>query len=431
MAKRQKFAYAADPGGIAKRLKEARAAAGMSQRSLSFPGCTPAYISRIEKGERIPSAQILREFARRLGVSESFIANGREEVDRSPFADARVALAVGDVELARELTERGLKASTSDPERAIASSLYGHIALYESDVDGAVDALERATRLDPTIEAKDPDTAEALGRAYARLGDYESAIATFLRSYEAAQKAEDLLARIRFGALLANAYSDSGVFSSAEAILGEIIAESSTLDDPLGRARIYWAQSRMHALRRDDDNAIRYAERALEVLEVAKQSYYAALAHHLLAHIELDRGNTERAIDLLDEAQPLIEASGRPFETANFQLERARALMKLGRRKQAASLAMETVGILEQASPLDAGRGYALIAEIFVELRERERAAELYELAIERLEKVPNRYLVEAYSQLADLLEQAGESERALKVLRRAMGVQAAAGRPL
>src|SRR5262252_3593050 len=56
-----------DPKRVGRRLREARERAGLSQRDLAFPGCTNAYISRIESGNRIPSLQVIHEVARRLG----------------------------------------------------------------------------------------------------------------------------------------------------------------------------------------------------------------------------------------------------------------------------------------------------------------------------------------------------------------------------
>jgi len=70
-----------DPVAVGERLHAAREGAGISQRELAFPGCSAAYISRIERGERIPSLQVMRELARRIGISESFLAYGRERVD--------------------------------------------------------------------------------------------------------------------------------------------------------------------------------------------------------------------------------------------------------------------------------------------------------------------------------------------------------------
>src|SRR2546423_4472204 len=89
------------PQGVGKRLKEARLAAGMSQRELSFPGCTAVYICRIERGDRVPSLQVLRELARRVTVDEEFLATGSARVvDVDRLLEADVALRLDQLELA-------------------------------------------------------------------------------------------------------------------------------------------------------------------------------------------------------------------------------------------------------------------------------------------------------------------------------------------
>jgi transcriptional regulator with XRE-family HTH domain len=87
-SKRERIPHVDDPQAVGRRLLEARAAADLSQRELAFPGCSAAYISRIERGERIPSLQVLRELASRCDVSETFLAWGRKERFESAVADA-------------------------------------------------------------------------------------------------------------------------------------------------------------------------------------------------------------------------------------------------------------------------------------------------------------------------------------------------------
>ena len=87
--KRARTPHYDDPAAVGKRLLEAREAAGLSQRELAFPGCSSAYISRIERGERIPSLQVMRELARRAGVSEQALAFGREALDDAVAAHIR------------------------------------------------------------------------------------------------------------------------------------------------------------------------------------------------------------------------------------------------------------------------------------------------------------------------------------------------------
>ena len=85
--KRERIPHVDEPRAVGKRLLEARLAAGLSQRELAFPGCSAAYISRIERGERIPSLQVLRELASRCNVSETFLAWGRRERFDSAVAE--------------------------------------------------------------------------------------------------------------------------------------------------------------------------------------------------------------------------------------------------------------------------------------------------------------------------------------------------------
>lgn len=79
--KRPRTPHYDDPHALGRRLHEGRMAMGLSQRELAFPGCSAAYISRIERGERIPSLQVLRELARRIELAETVLAYGHETLD--------------------------------------------------------------------------------------------------------------------------------------------------------------------------------------------------------------------------------------------------------------------------------------------------------------------------------------------------------------
>ena len=89
--KRARTPHYDDPAAVGKRVFEAREAAGLSQRELAFPGCSAAYISRIERGERVPSLQVMRELAKRTGVSEHALAFGREALDATVADRVRAA----------------------------------------------------------------------------------------------------------------------------------------------------------------------------------------------------------------------------------------------------------------------------------------------------------------------------------------------------
>jgi transcriptional regulator with XRE-family HTH domain len=112
-------AHVDDPLAVGRRLKQARLAAGMSQRTLSLPGCSSAYISRLEAGDRVPSLQLLRKLAAKLGVDEEYLARGVARVEQAPpeLVEAEVALRLGDVELAQERYEKVLEATSAPSAR--------------------------------------------------------------------------------------------------------------------------------------------------------------------------------------------------------------------------------------------------------------------------------------------------------------------------
>lgn len=432
--KRQKLSHVDNAAAVGRRLREARDKAGLSQRALAFPGCTPAYISRIEAGERIPSLQILREFARRLGVNEDYLATGAEKKssDREEqLLAADVALRLDDTEVAETVYREVLDAAADDAERARALAGLGQLAFRRGDPKTAIEYLEEAVELQSERGEPDPANVDSLGRALAMTGEFEAAIGLFRRALTTAERRDDFADRVRFAVLLANALIDNGNFAQAGEVLGNILAVAGTSRDPIVRARLYWGQSRLHAHQRDSDAAARYARKALEMLELTENTYYSARAHQLLAHIELDRGNADEALALLEKGYPLIAESGSAVEQAMYRLEEARARVQLGELERGAELAMESSQVVSESSPMDAGRGYALVAEVHARRGDRARAIELYELAAECLSSVPNRYLIEVYSQLAELLEAEGRSGEALEILKNAVRVQAAAGRSL
>jgi transcriptional regulator with XRE-family HTH domain len=64
---------------VGDRLRQARLAAGLSQRELSGDGISFAFVSRIERGNRTPSVKMLRKLAARLDVSVHWLETGEAD----------------------------------------------------------------------------------------------------------------------------------------------------------------------------------------------------------------------------------------------------------------------------------------------------------------------------------------------------------------
>ena len=412
---------------MATRLREARLQAGLTQQQLSFDGCSTAYISRIEAGDRVPSLQLVRELATRLGVTEAYLARGESDVAEvvPVLVEAEVALALDEVEEARRLYDEALVRAAGAAERAVALEGLGKIALREGRPGEAVERLTRALAARGDAAAANPYLAEALARAHAALGEPAPAIALLEACVERFEREGDPVQYVRFAALLGYAFTDNGNFAEAERIVAKALNAGREVADPYTRARLYWSQSRLRAEQGQSELAERYARRTLETLKTTEDTYAVAHALQTLAHITLDLGRPEEAVALLEEAAPLISRAGSPAERAHFRIEEVRALAALGETERAASLAMELSGDLRDVRPTDAGRAYVALADACVELGDTARGRELYELGVELLEQMPtSRYLISAYRRLGELLEEEGRSEEALALLKRAVGAQ-------
>jgi tetratricopeptide (TPR) repeat protein len=422
---RRPSSHVDDPAAVGRRLREAREAAGLTQRELSFEGCTAAYVSRIEAGARVPSLQILREFGKRLGVSADFLATGSPgEPDlSSQFLEAEVALRLGDDQRATELYEEARDGAESSAAVARAQLGLGRLAAGRGDITQAAGLLKEALdsgELDPGDASA---AANALGRIYTAQNRFDDAFALFERFLDEARRREDQFDQVRFSLLLANAYVDHGDFGRAHAAVGEVLDLARQTIDPMLRAGLYWSQSRVHLAQGEPDRAADYARLAIATLKASEQTLEAARALLLLAFIENDRGNPEAALELVEEGEPIVVAAGDATDAAMFAVERARALSALGEGEEAAALLLGIVPRLNAAAPKDAARAYLAVADIFREQGDVARALELYELAVEQA-PVPGRSVAAALTAMAEIYEEQGEPQMALDLLKRALAVR-------
>jgi tetratricopeptide (TPR) repeat protein len=413
-----------DPAAVGRRLRQAREAAGLTQRDLSYEGCTAAYVSRIEAGARVPSLQILREFGKRLGVSADYLATGGAGGDlSSDFLEAEVSLQLGDEERAAELYRAARDNADSPAAVARAQLGLGRLALRGGDMAHGTELLEEA--LDSgALDPGDASTAaNDLGRSYVAQSRFDEAFALFGRFLDDARRRGDRFEEVRFALLLANAYVDSGDFGRAQATLAEVLDLARQTTDPMFRASLYWSQSRVHLAGGEPDRAAEYAQLAIATLKASEQTLAVAGALLLLAFIENDRGNPEAALELIAEGEPIVAAAGQTTEVAMFTVERARALAALGEDEEAVELLLGIVPRLNAAAPKDAARAYLAVADVFRKQGDTARALELYELAVQQA-PVPGKSVAAALTAMAEIHEEQGETQMALDLLKQALAAR-------
>lgn len=426
---RQTGTHIDDPASVGARLRHARKTAGLRLADIAFEGCSIAHLSHIENGNRTPSLQVIRELARRIGVTEQWLALGLEgdESALTALDEAEAALRFDDTETASHLFTQALEAVTRR-ERARAHSGLGQLAFRRDEPRGAIEQLERAIEIDAAVR-EDASAMDTLGRAYAQIGEAETAVALFQERLNAYEAVGDPIGRTRFGMLLANALVDLSSFDEAATLLCQLLSDEQD-SDPLTVARLQWAQSRLYAAKGEHGPAGRFARKALDVLEATEFTQYRSRAHHLLAYIEIGAGHHEEALELIESGRRLALVSGTPFDTARFDLEEARARAHLGQHDDAVSLLERAAVELIEHDPTDLGRCYAELAQIAATDGEVARAHALYLTAVSHLERHPTPALADTLHRFGTFLEENGDRDAAFDAFKRSLAVSTSIGAP-
>jgi len=222
-------------------------------KQLAFPGCSPAYVCRIEAGERVPSPRILAELARRLGVTTAELA-GRAA--GGTILPARIGLAEMAVRMGADDAAESLQALADEARacgdmHALSRAIegMGQLAIDQREDERAVALFEQARELEPSASARlRPGLHESLGRAYAGVGDLSRAISVLRSAFgETRRPPVDARGVIRFGVYLASAYTDQGRFADAEVVLADVLDVEESIADPIARTRLAWAMARTYA----------------------------------------------------------------------------------------------------------------------------------------------------------------------------------------
>src|SRR4051794_31632884 len=283
---------------IGQRLRRLRHERGLSQRELSSPGVSYAYISRIEAGARRPSVKALRKLARKLGVSAEYLETG------SPLSDADLReLRLADAELSLRLTD-DLDAAeatlTSVLDDAVdagdesaatrARIALGLSAARRGDYGQAVVLLEGALAASTVSPSIRPDLFSALGRAYEALGATSRAVELYEHCLDELQDSDNPEAKVRFASYLSQSLANAGDLDRAQSVLRDVIEESGSISDLYSRIRLYWSLARLAGMQNGVE-ALDYARRAIALLEVTEDTLNLGQAHLLCAVILMSRGD--------------------------------------------------------------------------------------------------------------------------------------------
>ncbi len=416
---------------IGERLRRLRTERGLSQRELSSPGVSYAYISRIEAGARRPSVKALRLLGKKLGVSADYLETGSEirdiEERELRLADAELELRLADdpanaearlSDLLREAEEAG------DTMAAVRAHVaLGFAASQRGRAAEAVEQLERAVASQLIVPTARPDVYTALGRAYASLGEPERAVELFesCLAEVSTRRPDDAPAYVRFAVYLSHALSDLGELERAEEVLHDALARADDLVDPMMRVRLYRSVGRLSALEDRPAAALDSFRRAIALLEATEDTIHLARAHLACAWTLISADRAEEAGAHLEAADRLFGDHAEMIDRAYLRTEQARHAARTGNGERAVQFAEEALAILGDADPGEQGSARWALAEGLALQGGTERANDAFRLATEQLEQHGHRRAaVEALRAWAKLLHEIGRSAEAAGVEDRA-----------
>jgi tetratricopeptide (TPR) repeat protein len=416
---------------IGQRLRRLRLERGLSQRELSSPGVSYAYISRIEAGARRPSVKALRMLAPKLGISVEYLETGRDLSDDEErelrLSDAELELRLADDPSGAErelrtILEEALAAG--DGVAAIRARIALGLSAARRGRDAeAVDLLEEAIAAPAVTPASHPNVYTTLGRCYAALGRPDQAVELFdaCRDQVREHTPEQSGALIRFTTYLANSLTDMGQFERAQSVLEEAMDETMRAHDPFVRVHLYWSLGRVAARRGDSAISLDYMRRAIATLEATEDTAQLARAHLVCAWIYISSARAPDAGPHLELAERLLGPHAEPLDLAYLRTEQAKHAVAVGEPSVAVHRAREALETLGESDPQEQGGAWLALARGLALEGNSGEAEDAFRRSLALLEEHgERREHVEALRQYARFLREQGREGEALDALERA-----------
>ena len=385
------------PETIGQRLRRLRLDRGLSQRELSAPGVSYAYISRIEAGTRQPSVKALRKLAPKLGVSTEYLETGSqiaaEQQRELELGDAELQLRLSKDSSGSALTLSELLTSSLEAgdfaSAARARIALGMLAAQEGRHEEAVRLLEEALETEPSPHPTTrPDVFATLGQSYALIGKPRQAVELFERCLEQVRAEDDdnVIGLVRFGIYLSYALVDAGDIARAQEVVEEAIARADGFDDPYTQVRLNWSVARLAVLQGRPSGALENIRRAIALLEATEDTVQLGRAHLLAGFIMNTEGKTKDAGKHLEQAEKLLTSRQDANDLASLRAEQAKHAALLGNGDEAVKRAQEALDALGDEDPGERGGILAAMAQGHALQGDKTRAEREFTEAIGLLE---------------------------------------------
>lgn len=424
------------------RLRELRAAAGLSQAGLAVDGVSASYVSLLEAGKRIATRATVTALAKRLGCTEEFLISGRdpEELARLDLAVkyAEIALHNGEGRQALEHATTVVDAGASAPPELLLKARRLRAAALEV-VGKLEDAIRELEPLYAEAEAAERwldalRSTVALARCFRELGDLQHALTLADHGLVHATRLEltgsDVHAEL--AATVIGLHFLLGDLARADLLADDILSQLENNGSRHARGSVYWNASLNAEARGDIGKAILLAERALAMYSEDDDERGMARLRNAYAWLLL-RSSPARAVEartLLEQSHRTLTDTGTMVDLSYCETELGRAWLSLGDPNKAVRYATSALRRLGDEPRLQTAHAKLVIARARLVRGDEtgaiaeygEAAATLTKLRVGRQAAVAWRELADTFTALGRYKEAATAYQNAL----REVGVNAA-----
>ncbi|MDP9303230.1 MAG: tetratricopeptide repeat protein [Actinomycetota bacterium] len=434
--RQQQRASAAQAGlRLGERLRQLRAAAGMTQTDLAGDRFSKEYVSQIERGKTRPTRETIDWLAQRLGVDSGFLANG-VSADERGRVDAALARAEALLEARRNqeaLEEfesiRSAVLATGMPElesRALSGEATSRMRAGE--VREAIALLERARGLSEGTSFSDVERANVLfllGIARYKLNSIQTSIGLFDEALKVAERSEIPSDQLRSNILSwrSRCYRRRRDLEAAREDVERALELAEGLNDKRTTADIYFQASIIADREGHWVLARSYAERAKAAYEELSDRGNLGRLLNNLGGINFLLGHPEEAVDFLKDAVGIALEVGNDAEAAHAINGIAQVHLRTGdvkRAEEQARYALELLGDRVDETA-EIGNAHLVLGRALLEqgrLEEADEALQAGERAYDQLSSGSHR--ASAWVAQGDLATRRGDDRAAARLYRQA-----------
>jgi len=414
---------------LGQRLREARAAAGLSQAQLGAPYYTRAHVSAIELGKIRPAMKSLEHMATKLGKPASYFMEDRQlEEERGEravaMARANQLTAEGKAAEAIEILTPLLEREQTRLERAAVLRALGR-AYWEAG-HGAKSATVLQEALDIYQSNSDVEliarTRAQLGMALHLLMSYAEAAEHFSETLRAMARGElrDPVLKVHVLHNLGLTFYQRNEFSLALEHFERAEGEGADIGDPKWLASLFAAIGMSFHQLKDYDAALAYLGKSEALFESIRNRSRVAEIRLQRGRGLLAIGHRAKGMETLREAGRLASAAENPVLETRIAMitglaqveggeETAGIASLRGAHSRAGSLQDPALAV---ATAISLARG--------VKKLDTNEAERVLRAAIDVMLDRPGPELGEMYAELSDVLSRRGLAEEALGYARRA-----------